>query len=248
MSLARRHLLPPFRPDRYRTLSAFTVALAICMTAGLQAGDTTQDPVPAEEPPAGNIPAPLNPEEDFGTLSSNSPFLRSLNLSDSLTLTGIAHIGSEPMIVVRDRESKETQVISGTANPGGLQLVGIEGSQTDLKSMTAQIRSSGGEIFAVRFDEDQLKPDEQRGPSNRGRSFGNDNRSRYRSDPRDYRNGISGDGFRGPPPRELVEKLSRMDERRRNEIIRQMAELRERGVSSEERQQIFTRMVERGSR
>lgn len=60
-----------------------------------------------------------------------------------------------------------------------------------------------------------------------------------------YREGISGDGFRGPPPPEVVEKMSRLSEDQRERLIKHMAELRERGVSSEERRGMFVRLLDR---
>ncbi len=184
-------------------------------------------------------------EAHFQALIENSPFLRSLDLSDSVILTGVARIEGDLYVTLFRTDTKETQVVTDAANPQGWRLVGVEGDQSKLESMTARIAMSGGEVFTVRFDERQLKPGEIRTASRPGSSSGSGQSSdRPR---RDYREGVSGDGFRGPPPKDLVEKMSKLDEGTRNRLIDEIARIRERGVSSEERQVIFRRMVERAA-
>jgi len=189
-------------------------------------------------------PAPVI-EEDFAALRASSPFLRSLDLSQSLILTGIARIEGDLYATLLDRETKETHVVSKSANPQGWRMVAVAGNQQDLESVTAQIAMASGEVFAVRFDEQQLKPGEGRpggGPGG-GPQRGPDGRPVYTS----YREGISGDGFRGPPPPEMVAKLERLNDDTREKLIREIREYRDRNpnVSSEDRQRLFTRMVDR---
>lgn len=191
-------------------------------------------------------PEPIT-EEDFTELNSNSPFLRPLDLSNSLVLTGLARVDGEVYATLHDPEAKKTHFVSSSTNEMGWKIVGIEGDQSDLTSVRALISMTGGEVFTVRYTETQLKPNAQSagGSSRDGRSGGD--RSRYDRDPRDYREGISGDGFRGRPPKELVDKLSRLSESDRNRVIQQIREIRDRSpdISSEQRQEIFTRMVDR---
>lgn len=204
----------------------------------------------AEAPPA---PAPSNgvpaavTERDFDALKTNSPFLRSLDLSQSLILTGIARIEGELYATLLDRETKETHVVSKAANPQGWRMVAVAGDQQDLETVTAQIAMANGEVFAVRFDEHQLKPGEAKpgaGPGSLGSppQRGPDGRSVYAS----FREGISGDGFRGPPPPEMVAKLEKLDERTRDRLIEGIRKFRDKNpnVSSEDRQRLFTRMVD----
>lgn len=204
------------------------------------ADDSTSPPFS----PEGTTPAT---EEDFSPLKTSSPFLRSLDLSESLILTGIARIKGDVFATLLDRETKETHVVSQSANPLGWRMVGIAGNQADLGSVTAQISVAGGEVFSVRFDENQLKPGESRpgggpggGPAS-GSGPGSD------SPARNYREGIRGDGFRGPPPPEIVDKLSKLSEGDRETMIRRIIEMREqhRDVGDEERRVMINRMLDR---
>jgi hypothetical protein len=185
---------------------------------------------------------------DFTALQTNSPFHRSLNLSDSLILTGIAVIEGDLFATLFDRESKETHMVSRAANPQGWRMVGVAGNQAELESVTAQIALAGGEVFSVRFDEEQLKPGEAKPGGGSGGSGGSSGSSRdSNSERRDYREGISGDGHRGPPPPELVAKLSKLSEETRNKLVDKIREIRDKqqDLSSEDRQVIFDRMVDR---
>ncbi|MCB1229358.1 MAG: hypothetical protein KDN19_03780 [Verrucomicrobiae bacterium] len=183
---------------------------------------------------------------NYEALMQNSPFLRSLNLSDSIILTGVARIEGELYVTLFHKDTKETQVVSDAANAQGWRLVGVEGDQSDLEKMIARIAVAGGEVVSVRFDEDQLKPGEIKTASRPGNSS-NGRSERSDRPQRDYHEGVSGDGFRGPPPKDIVEKLSKLDEGTRNRLIEEIGKIRERGVSSEERQVIFRRMVERAA-
>ena len=182
---------------------------------------------------------------DFTALQTNSPLRRSLNLSDSLILTGIAVIEGDLFATLLDRESKETHMVSRAANPQGWRMVGVAGNQDELESVTAQIALAGGEVFSVRFDEQQLKPGEAKPGGGSGGSSGSSRDSN--SERRDYREGISGDGHRGPPPPELVAKLSQLNEETRNKLVDKIREIRDkqRDLSSEDRQAIFQKMVDR---
>lgn len=192
---------------------------------------------PAEDPP------PVS-ADDFTALTTNSPFLRSLDLSQSLILTGIARIESELYATLFDRETRETHIVSKSANVLGWRMVEVAGNSSDLETVTARIALSGGEVFTVRFDENQLKQGEGKPGGGPGAVPGQSNPD---SPANNYREGIRGDGFRGPPPPEIVEKLSRMTESQREQIILRIQEIREKNpeISSEERRTIFNRMLDR---
>jgi len=214
---------------------------SLAIVAGLPSGATAQVPVPLSA--SDGSPVAVT-DEDFTALKTASPFLRSLDLSQSLILTGFAQIEDELYATLLDRETKETHVVSKAANPQGWRMVAVDGNQQDLETITAQIAMASGEVFAVRFDEQQLKPGEARpgggsgGPPQRGPDG--------RPVVTNFREGISGDGFRGPPPPEMVAKLERLDERTRERLIQGISEYRDRNpnVSSEDRQRLFTRMVD----
>jgi hypothetical protein len=194
---------------------------------------------------ASAIPTPVT-AEDFAALKTSSPFLRSLDLSQTLKLTGVARIEGQLYATLVDRESKKTHLVSQAANPEGWRMVAVAGNQADLTTVTAEIAMASGEVFAVRYDEQQLSPPENR-PGAAGSSQGGPQRGADgRPVNRDFREGISGDGFRGPPPPEMVAKLEKLDEKTRDRLIQGIREYRDKNpdVSSEDRQRLFTRMVD----
>ena len=65
---------------------------------------------------------------------------------------------------------------------------------------------------------------------------------------RNYRRGLSADGYPRLPPPDLMQKLSKMSESQRGKIIYEMRGYRDKGVSGEARQKIFRRLVEKASR
>lgn len=184
-------------------------------------------------------------ESHFEALMASSPFLRPLDLSASLILTGIARIEGNLYVTLVQRDTKETHIVSDAVNTEGMRLVAVNGDQGDLETVTAQISLASGEVFAVRFDEGQLKPGEGRPAS--GQAGGASGSPGGPAAVADYRQGISGDGFRGPPPPELVAKLSKLSEDQRNKLIQQIREIRDknREMTSEDRQVLFGRMVDR---
>ena len=221
-------------------------ALAVCALAsggGIagsrgDTGDTT-----AAAPSGWNPPQPVL-EADVAALKANSPFLRPIDLSHTMTLSGVAREEGHLFATLQDRETKQTVIVSDTANAQGWRLIGVGGDQADLKTVTATIAMSGGEEFTVHFGEMQLNPAEAKPANGRRdpRQPGGPN-----SGPTDYRRGVSGDGFRGPPPPEIVDKLSRLSDDRRERLIRQIGEIRDRNpqMSSEDRRQVFTRLLDR---
>jgi len=180
--------------------------------------------------------------ENFVALKSNSPFRRALDLSESLSLTGVARIEGNLFVTLLERETKKTRVVSSSADEEGWRLVEVGGNEAELETVTAQVAIAGGEIFSVRYQERQLKPETANASGRSGSSNGG---GKPPVPERDFREGVSGDGFRGPPPPGIVKKLSQLRADDRNRIIQQIGEIRDRGVSSEQRQVIFVRMVDR---
>ena len=127
------------------------------VVAGLVAGFLS--PV-APEVGAQEAELPLALTSDhFQALQENSPFLRSLDLSDSILLTGIAEIEGAPVATLFNRETRESYVVSEILNSQGWKMVGIDGSE-DLEKVAARIATGAGAVITVRFDEGQLKPGE----------------------------------------------------------------------------------------
>lgn len=90
-------------------------------------------------------------------LLSASPFTRSLNLSDSLVLTGIAYIEGKPIVTVLNKATKESYVISEEPNVQGWKLA--ETSATVALNKTQAKIMVGSEIVTVRYSEEQLTPE-----------------------------------------------------------------------------------------
>jgi hypothetical protein len=93
-------------------------------------------------------------EAHFTALKRHSPFLRTLDLSKSLIITGVARIGNEPVATLLDLESSKTSVVSRDAvNSEGWQLVEVNGNLSDIQTLTAKIKMRGGsEIFSIRYE------------------------------------------------------------------------------------------------
>jgi len=229
------------KPRSYSPTIASLLVPSLLACVGLS-GAVAQEFVSAE---TSAIPAPVT-AEDFAALKTSSPFLRCLDLSQTLKLTGVARIEGQLYATLVDRDSKKTHLVTQAANPEGWRMVAVAGNQADLTTVTAEIAMASGEVFAVRYDETQLHPPESRpgtpGGSQGGPQRGPDGRPVYAN----FREGISGDGFRGPPPPEMVAKLEKLDEKARDRLIQGIREYRDKNpdVSSEDRQKLFTRMVD----
>lgn len=106
-----------------------------------------------------DLPQPLDPKLATPLLES-SPFTRSLNLSDSLVLTGIAYIQGKPVATILDKASKSTYVVSGEPNAQGWKLAETNASGT-LSRTQAKIMI-GNEIVTVRYAQEQISPEDMK--------------------------------------------------------------------------------------
>jgi len=93
--------------------------LALCLTClPLHAGDD-MPPVDAD------LPQPL----DAGfviSLVSQSPFTRSVNLEQTLQLTGVAYINGLPVATLLNKQTKESILLTEEANVQGWRLLAVE--------------------------------------------------------------------------------------------------------------------------
>lgn len=184
--------------------------------------------------------------DDFKALKGQSPFLRSLNLSDSLVLTGFAEVENERVATIMNRETKQTYVVSSQVNSQGWKMVELK-ADADLETAAVKVAVDGGEVVTVRYAEIALKPGEARpapGPSTepsggatalaaRGRGFGGPG-------------GPDGRRYGGPPP-EIREKMEKLSEDQRRKLFEKMGELREKNpdMSWEERGRIFSETMDK---
>ena len=208
----------------------------------------TVENLPAND--GSGLPQPVS-EENFAEFQQRSPFLRSVGLSDSIVLTGMARIEDDVFATVFDTETTESHVVSETANSLGWQLVGVQGDEDDLESLTAKVQVSGGEVISVRYEKLPATAVAARpgGGSPGGSSRLSDRDMREAKEAAvNFKKGFSSDGFPKEPPRDVQEKLSRMSTNQREIINRRMIELRNRGMGMEERRRIYVDMVNRTAR
>lgn len=99
-------------------------------------------------------------DQHFQNLIENSPFTRTLNISDSLILTGVAHFEGKPVATVLDTATRQSFVISDTPNSDGWKMVSFTAGE-DLDLMMAEIVIGGGEVVRVRYDKEGLENDRQ---------------------------------------------------------------------------------------
>lgn len=194
------------------------------------------------EPVAGptGLPQALSVEA-FSELKKSSPFQRSLNLSDSLILTGLAKFEKVIVATLLNKETKETYVVTDEPNPQGWKMVGVS-EDDDLENVTAKVSISEGTVVNVRFDEARLKPGESRPASGPGTDQGG---SRFAGGERRHE-GHS--GF-GPPP-EVMEKLRNMSDEQRERMREYMKKSFEKNpeMTPEQRREVFGKAVDKALR
>lgn len=231
---------------------------AFMATLGIMTARAVDMPPPksAADDEDGAIPRSFN-AEDFQALMTNSPFTRTLGVSDSVILTGIAHFDGDVFATLLDTKTMESQVVSRTPNFQGWQLVGVTGDPERIQTWTARIQISGGEIVSIRYQKPPAKivRKSSGGNSGSGRSSvgsSADNPPLSKSQVEEaknaavnYREGFSSDGYPQKPPAEMVGKLSRLSVSQREDINKQMLGLRNRGLGLDERRKIYENLVDR---
>ena len=169
--------------------------------------------------------------EEFKELLTNSPFTRALNLSDVLALTGVAEIDGKPVLTLLNRTTRESYLVSDEPNPQGWRLVEIYPSD-ELGRVEAKISAGPGQVVSVRFDEKQLKPEENKPTRPATKQPAQSNRS-------------GGGERRGPDP-EMMKKynsLTQEQQQRFREIMREQW-MKNRNMSSEQRREMSRRALE----
>ena len=217
------------------------------------------------QPRASYLPVPVS-EENFAELRKNSPFLRNLNISNSLILTGIARIEEETVATLLDLETRKSYLVSRKINREGWQLVEVKGDQSDLQNLTARIKVAGTEVVSIRYEK---APPPVKGKNGAAVStrIGNgtpgggtgphggpdprvltpDQLADARKAARNIRGGFQADGYadnRAIPP-EVVSKISRLSVQQRESVNVKMFEYRNRGLGMKERVQIYNKLLDR---
>ena len=223
-----------------------TLFVGLCMALTLPAAETVRQALSADED--GAIPHVVN-VEDFESLVTNPPFTRSLGVSDSLILTGVAYFEKDVFATLLDTKTFESQVVSKTPNFQGWQLVGVGGTSAQIQTWSAKIQIPGGEVISVRYQKPPLKP--ARIKSGGSSSGGNtpqltsSQMNEAKTAAVNYKEGFSSDGYPKAPPPEMVAKLSRLSTSQREDINKQMLGLRNQGLGLDERRKIYEGLVDR---
>ncbi len=152
---------------------------------------------------------------DYTAMQTQSPFFRSLNLSDSLILTGVARVDNEQVATLLNKETNETFVVSSQLNSQGWKMVELK-NDPDLEKVAAKVSVEGGEVVTIRYSEVSLKPGQTR-PGGGPPVEETQSRGKGRGD---------GEGRRGPPP-EMREKMGQLSEEQRGKLFEKMREYRE---------------------
>jgi hypothetical protein len=250
-------------PHRLRIWSALAIGLLLPSAAAQEEPDYGAQ-LPGANP--FGLPEKIT-DEHFAALRQHSPFVRTLDLSQSLIITGFAQIGGEPVATLFHLETKTSTMVSrNRPSPEGWMLVDVSGDPSDLETLTASITGGGGgEVFSVRYD--KAPP-----PANGGnRAVGSggagngtpgggtgphggpdprvltpDQLSDARNGARNIREGFQADGYNNNEtiPPEVVSKLSRLSVEQRESINVKMYEYRNRGLGMSERKEIYHRLLD----
>ena len=232
--------------------------MALLSTPGPLRGDDAGEDSPF-------LPAPIT-EGTFTDLFDRSPFARTLNLPNSLILTGMALIEEEAIATLFDVQTLRSYTIKqGEMTVDGWQLIEIEGDPSDVESLTARVKVAGADVFSVRYDEapqvaagrTSVRISTRIGNGTVGGGTGPhggpdprvltpDQLKDARNAARNIRDGFQADGYpdNTPIPPEVLSKLSKLSSSERESINVRMFEYRNRGLGMPERRQIYNRMID----
>lgn len=224
---------------------------ALCGVAMMHGAEAMPETPPSDD---GAIPQPLK-DEDFDALVTNPPFTRSLGVSDSLILTGVAHFQQDVVATLLDTKTMESQVVSKTPNFQGWQLVGVGGDPTRIQTWTARIQIPGGEVVSIRYQKPPPIPSKKvagksgssgsSGPGGNATPLSSSQMDAAKNAAVNYKEGFDADGYPKAPPPEMVAKLSRLSNSQREDINRTMFGYRNQGLGLDERRKIYEGLVDR---
>lgn len=208
------------------------------------------------------LPKPVT-EENFADLKERSPFLRSIGLSKSIVMTGIAQMEEGFFATLFDLETRQSYFVGEKANSEGWQLVAVNGDQSDLETLTARIKIAGSEVVSIRYEKLPAKAFTggatiYRGGTRKGDGTGPhggpdprmltpEQMADAKDGARNYKNGFKADGYpdKMKIPEATINKLSKLSVQQREAINVKMYEYRNRGLGLPERQKIYEGMLDR---
>ena len=183
-------------------------------------------------------------ESGFSELLEESPFLRLVGGSNSLILTGIAVIDDKVIATLIDSETQLTHLVSeGEVNKEGWQLVSIKGDRSNLASVLVQVQRAAGDVVPVRYDKAPPRPLARK--TSTKTKLSKSQLKEIAAAVKDPKKGIRGDGLgNSDMTPEFVGKLNRLSETQRGNLLRQVMDLRNQGVSTTRRAEIYRREVD----
>ena len=208
------------------------------------------------------LPVPVT-KENFAALKDQSPFLRSIGLSKSIVLTGIAQLEEGVFATLFNLETRESYLVGKEANHDGWQLVGINGDQSNLETLTARIKIAGNEVVSIRYEKLPARAFKRSGSLYRGGKRRGDGTGPHggpdprmltpeqmadaKNGARNYRDGFKADGYPDNTklPASTIAKLSELSPQQRETINIKMYEYRNRGLGMPERQRIYENVLDR---
>jgi len=152
---------------------------------------------------------PVPDEKLFTALKSTSPFLRTLNISETYSLRAVAIYEDLAFARVYNKFTKQTITIEIGGEPqAGLNLIKIiePGDSSNLTGVAAQI-SFAGEIAELKYAPEQITPSLRSPSSTSGRSSGD----------RQKDGGKDGDRKRGGSPEDRA-KYEALDDKKKEKL------------------------------
>lgn len=105
---------------------------------------------------AGDLPEEVTGDH-FDAFLNRSPFLRTLSLTETYSLRGVATIGEETVATLYNRQTKKSLVVSEAGrNEWGLRLVEVAGS-ADLSGVAVRLAMSDEE-FELKYEPERVAP------------------------------------------------------------------------------------------
>lgn len=83
-------------------------------------------------------------------LTESSPFLRAINVSGSVALTGVARIEGRSVFALVDVETSTYYLVTeGETSADGWQLMGVASDPKGVESLTARVEVGSGEVVSI---------------------------------------------------------------------------------------------------
>lgn len=136
-------------PMKFRHTACLIAGSTLMLSAFAHA---VEDKMPSPDP---DLPQPFN-VGIAQALLENSPFTRTLDLSDTLRLTGIAYVQGKAVATLVNKTTKQSYLVSDTPNAEGWRLA--EASASSALNQTHIKLTVGSELVTIRYSDTQISP------------------------------------------------------------------------------------------